>query len=82
MSSPKHQLSVLRVKAVGLVRHVDTDTGRIQQNMSFVGRDAQHQVKQDGEVVGYHPFYINELKQGALLPLDLATAQLAGVKFQ
>jgi hypothetical protein len=38
-------------------------------------------VDQAGTTVPYHPMYINRLKEKALLPMDVATAQLSGVIF-
>lgn len=80
--SPKHKQQTLWVKAVSIVRHIDTATGTPLKEMRFVGRDAKHDVLQEGEKISYHSFYINELKQGALLPMDLVTAALAGVPFR
>ncbi len=79
---PKHKQQTLWVRAVGLTRHVNPDTGLPMRDMTFVGRDVNFDVIDDGVKVSYHPFYIKELKDGALAPMDLHTAQLAGVKFQ
>ena len=49
--------------------------------MRFVGRDAELNVISEGVMVSYHSFYIKELKDGALVPMDLKTAALAGVQF-
>jgi len=79
--APKHQQQILWVKAVSLVRHIDTASGEPLREMRFVGRDAKHDVLPNGERVSYHSFYINELKQGSLIPMDLPTAVLAGVQY-
>ena len=79
MVSPKHRNTVLHVKAVGLVRHIDVETGRPQQNMRFVGRDANHNILPEGERISYHSFYIQQLKDRALEPMDLATRKAAGL---
>jgi hypothetical protein len=82
MVAPRHKQATLWVKAVSLVRHINPETGLPIKDMSFVGRDANFDVIPEGERVAYHSFYVNELKLKTLLPMDLETAQLAGVSFQ
>lgn len=79
--SPKYKQETLWVKAKGVVREIATDTGLPLRNMRFVGRDINFNVFPEGVVVGYHSFYIKQLKDGALIPMDLKTATLAGVSF-
>jgi hypothetical protein len=38
-------------------------------------------IDQTGVDVPYHPMYITRLKEKALLPMDIQTAMLAGVRF-
>lgn len=79
--APKHKQQILWVKAVSLVRYVDTDSGRPIMDMNFVGRDANFDAIEEGVKLSYHSFYIKQLKDGALAPMDQQTAQLAGVPF-
>ena len=81
MVAPKHKQQTLWVRAVGLVRHIDTETGAVLQNMRFVGRDADLNELPSGEEIAYHSFYIKQLMDRALEPMDYNTAQLAGINF-
>ena len=82
MPSPRYknvQLFVLALPDKD-VREID-EQGRPLMACRMVG-------KQDGDVipggvkVPYHSHYIARLKEGSLLPMDKATATLAGVRFQ
>jgi hypothetical protein len=82
MRGPKFKKLLLHVRAVGAVKHIDTDTGLPLYNMMFVGRDENLEPRPEGEIVAYHSYYINELKLGTLLPMNLETATLAGIPFK
>lgn len=60
------------------VREID-ENGKPLMTCRNVGKDDQNRVLETGVQIPYHPHYIARLKEGMLLPLDLATAQLAGV---
>lgn len=80
MVSPRHKNTILFVKALPdkQVREIDTDTGRPLMAMRFVGKD-NGVIIEEGVKIPYHVHYIDQLKKGALLPVDVATAVLAGV---
>jgi hypothetical protein len=77
----KRKQTTLHVKAVHPVRYIDTDTGEIVKDMSFVGLDADLEIIPEGVTVGYHSYYIQEIKNKSLLAMDVETAKLAGVPF-
>lgn len=70
----------LKVKATSQakVREID-EVGRPLMSMRFVGYDNQFNIIDKGVEIPYHPHYISQLKLGTLLPMDLNTAQLAGI---
>ncbi len=80
MVAPRFKNTTLWVLALDGkdVREID-ETGRPLMTCRNVGKDEQNQVRLEGSHVPYHPHYIARLKEGMLLPMDLATAQLAGV---
>ena len=80
MVPPKFQKTFLWVKAkdAAEVREID-EQGKPLMACRCVGRDAYNNVIQEGVRIPYHSHYIARLKEGMLLPMDLATAQLAGV---
>lgn len=85
MVSPRFKNTMLWVKAKdnAEVREIDS-FGRplaMTTGMGFrnIGRDAEGNVIDEGVKIPYHSHYIARLKEGMLLPMDLATAQLAGV---
>ena len=80
--APKHKRTTLWVKALAEanVREIDQN-GRPLMALRVIG-------KQNGEIlpggvqIPYHAHYIAELKRHSLIPMDIATAKLAGVNFQ
>lgn len=73
---------LLFVKAVdgNMVREID-ETGKPLMSMRFVGWDGEGNIIEAGVHIPYHVHYIAQLKQGSLVPMDLPTALLAGVRF-
>lgn len=80
MVSPRFRNTTLWVLALDGkdIREID-ENGRPLMTCRNVGKDDQNRVLDSGVQVPYHPHYIARIKEGMLLPLDLATAQLAGV---
>lgn len=80
MVSPRFKNTTLWVLALDGkdVREID-ETGRPLMTCRNVGKNENNQVVDSGAKIPYHSHYIARLKEGMLLPMDLATAQLAGV---
>lgn len=81
MPSPKYKDVTLWVLALDGkdVREID-ENGRPLMEIRVVGKTSG-QIIPEGVRVPYHSHYIARLKEGMLLPMDLATAQLAGVNW-
>lgn len=79
MVSPRYKNTQLWVLALDgkEVREID-EQGRPLMACRTVGKD-NGQVIAAGVKVPYSSHYIARLKEGSLLPMDLATAKLAGV---
>lgn len=67
----------VKAKEGCMVREID-ETGKPLLSMRFVGYNGDDIIT-DGVNIPYHVHYINQLKLGMLIPMDLQTAQLAGV---
>jgi len=86
MISPKRVLWVKATTSVN-VREIDSTTGSpmIQGNIRFVGKDevspGQFEILLEGQKVLYHSYYIKELREGGLLPMDKETASVSGTIF-
>lgn len=80
MVSPRFRNTLLWVLALDGkdVREID-EHGKPLMSCRCVGKDSNGHVMLEGAKIAYHPHYIARLKEGMLLPMDLATAQLAGV---
>ncbi len=80
MVSPRFRNTTLWVLALDGkdVREID-ENGKPLMTCRNVGKDSSNQVIDSGVKLPYHSHYIARLKEGMLLPMDLATAQLAGV---
>jgi hypothetical protein len=80
MVSPRFRKVTLWVLALDGkdVREID-ELGKPLMTCRCVGKDASNSVIDSGAKVPYHAHYIARIKEGMLLPMDLATAQLAGV---
>ena len=61
------------------VREID-ESGKPLMACRLVGK-LDGNVLPEGEMIPYHSHYVARLKEGALKPMDLATAELAGVPF-
>src|ERR1017187_256662 len=81
---------LLWVKAVpeASVREIDEFGRPLKVGMCrFVGKtydadmDDFTNIDVNGVKVPYHPIYISRIKEKALLPMDIATAQLSGVTY-
>lgn len=59
------------------VREID-ENGKPLMECRIVGKDGGAIIS-GGVMIPYHSHYIARLKEGMLLPMDLETAQLAGV---
>jgi hypothetical protein len=79
MPSPRFKNVTLFVLALDGkdVREID-ENGKPLMDLRVVGK-RNGKVLPDGVQIPYHSHYIARLKEGMLLPLDLATAQHAGV---
>lgn len=80
MVSPRFRKTTLWVLALDGkdVREID-ELGKPLMTCRCVGKDASNTVMPEGVKIPYHSHYIARIKEGMLLPMDLATAQLAGV---
>ncbi len=79
MPSPRLKNTTLFVLALDGkdVREID-ENGKPLMDLRVIGKS--HGVcLTEGVRIPYHSHYIARLKEGMLLPMDLATAQLAGV---
>lgn len=81
MVSPKFQKTILYVRALPGkdVREISSD-GKPLMALRVVGKE-NGEIISAGVRVPYHAHYIAKLKEGSLAPMDLATADLAGVPY-
>jgi hypothetical protein len=79
MPSPRYKNTILWVLALTGkdVREID-ENGKPLMACRIVGK-VDGAVVAGGVKIPYHSHYIARIKEGMLLPMDLATAQLAGV---
>ena len=81
MPSPRFKNVTLWVLALPGkdVREID-EQGKPLMALRVVGK-TNHEVIAEGVRIPYHAHYIDNLKKGMLLPMDINTAQLAGVNW-
>jgi hypothetical protein len=80
-------LQVLHIKAIDAanVREIEPD-GTILKDIRFVGKQFDNETNtwvpvSEGVVLPYSARLVNQLKLGTLIPADMETARIAGVKF-